>query len=222
MNGAQDSVGMPTDTQIPRSSHSEVAVTPDPISQPSDHPPHRATGPARGHRKSPVLACLLSLLPGIGQVYVGYYKLGFVHNVIFASTIMLLSLQIEGLVPLLGIFLAFFFVYNIVDAGRRAALYNLALEGGQGIELPDEMDVKLPSFGGSVVGGLLLMGLGVVLLSNTLFGRSLDWVEDWWPIAPIVLGAYLVGKAIQERRREIQPDQEIQSSSQGLLPPDGV
>ena len=162
------------------------------------------------------------MLPGIGQVYVGYYKLGFVHNVVFGSTIMLLSLEVEAIVPLLGIFLAFFYVYNIVDAGRRAAFYNLALEGVvasssspilsrvSGIELPDEMNVKLPSFGGSVAGGLMLMGLGVVLLSNTLFGLSLDWLEDWWPIAPIILGAYLFGKAVQERRQEAQPDQEVQ------------
>ena len=40
------------------------------------------------------------------------------------------------------------------------------------------MNVKPPSFGGSVVGRLLLMGLGVVFLSNTLFGLFLDWVED--------------------------------------------
>ena len=92
---------------------------------------------------------------------------------------------------------------------RRAAFYNLALAGVEGIDLPDDMNVKLPNFGGSVVGGLLLVGLGVILLPNTLFGPSLDWVEDWWPVAPIILGAYLLGKAIQERRQEAQPGQEV-------------
>lgn len=209
MNGVQDSVETPTDRQQPIDSPSEVTRAPDPA--PTRGDPRRWTaGSAKGHRKSPILACVLSLLPGIGQVYVGHYKLGFIHNVVFASTIMLLSLEIEALVPLLGIFLAFFFVYNIVDAGRRAAFYNLALEGVEGIELPDDMNLTLPDFGGSVVGGLLLMGLGLVLLSNTLFGLSLDWLQDWWPIAPIILGAYLFGKAVQERRQEAEPDQQVQ------------
>ncbi len=160
----------------------------------------RAGVPQR-QRKSTFLACLLSVLPGIGQVYVGYYKLGFLHNIVFASTVMILSMGLDAVVPLLGIFLAFFYVYNIVDAGRRAALYNLALEGVEGIELPQEMNVELPSFGGSLAGGLALMLLGGLLLTNTLFGVSLAWVEDWWPVAPIVMGAYLFGKAVQERRQ---------------------
>ena len=52
---------------------------------------------------------------------------------------------------------------------------------------------------GTIAGGLALMGLGVVLLANTRFGVSLDWIEEWWPAAPILLGAYLLEKAIQER-----------------------
>ncbi|MDA1094112.1 MAG: DUF5668 domain-containing protein [Acidobacteria bacterium] len=152
------------------------------------------------HRKSPGLACLLSLMPGVGQVYVGYYKVGFIHNIIFGSTIAFLaSGGPDALVPLMAIFLAFFSVYNIVDAGRRATLYNLALDGMEGIELPD-MNTTMPSFGGSLGGGLALIILGVILLANTLFGMRLDWIEEWWPVAPILIGVYLITKALQERR----------------------
>ena len=150
MNGLQEN-----ETSTPSEQSSEVPIQPAPPAPPPSTrymPPARAVAPQR-QRKSPLLACLLSMLPGIGQVYVGHYKLGFLHNIVFASTIMILSMEIEAIVPLFGIFLAFFFVYNIVDAGRRAALYNLALEGVEGIELPQEMDVKLPSFGGSLAGG---------------------------------------------------------------------
>ena len=45
------------------------------------------------------------------------------------------------------------------------------------------------------------MVLGVLLLTNTLWGMSLAWVENWWPVAPIMMGAYLVVKAAQERRQ---------------------
>lgn len=157
-------------------------------------------GRVRGlQQKSPFIACVLSLMPGVGQIYLGYYKLGFIHNIVFASTIMVLNTRLpDPMYPLLGISLAFFFIYNVVDAGRRAVYYNLALDGVEGIDLPN-MQLAVPSFGGSFGGGLALIGVGIVLLSNTLLGFSLNWFEEWWPVAPIALGAYLIWKAIQER-----------------------
>ena len=208
-NGSQDNYQTST-YQPPPPASTPPAQPPAPVPQPIA-PPDTREAPRRalhGQRKSPFIACMLSLMPGIGQVYVGYYKLGFVHNVVFAGTIMILSLDIEALVPLFAIFLAFFYVYNVVDAGRRAAFYNMALDGVEGIELPEEMNVELPSFGGSMGGGLFLMVLGAILLSNTVLGVSLEWVEDWWPVAPIVLGGYLFVRALQERR-QAQDDDDL-------------
>ena len=159
----------------------------------------------RLQRKSPFLAGLLSLMPGIGQIYVGYYALGFIHIAVFVTTIFLLVRMsinsFSALTPALGVFLGFFIVYNIVDASRRAVLYNLALDGVQGIRLPD-MDASLPKLQiqGSVPGGAALIALGVLLLSNTLLGFSLDWLASWWPLGLVGLGAYLVAKAREERR----------------------
>ena len=177
-------------------------------------PPQPATGQAYStaqpggmphlQRKSPVLAGLLSLMPGLGQIYVGYYKLGFVYNFIFGATIALLAASdgsSQALAPALGIFLAFFFTYNVVDASRRATLYNLALDGVDGIELPSmDMDMSLPNLGGSIGGGVILIVLGVVLLSNTLFGIPLDWLAAWWPVIPLGLGVHLLVKALKERQ----------------------
>ena len=159
----------------------------------------------RLQRKSPFLAGLLSMMPGIGQIYVGYYAIGFIHIAVFVTTIFLLVRMsvnsFSALTPALGVFLGFFVVYNIVDACRRAILYNLALDGVQGIRLPD-MNASLPKLQlqGSVPGGAALIALGVVLLSNTLFGFSLDWLARWWPLALVGLGAWLVAKAREERR----------------------
>ncbi len=157
--------------------------------------PARATDP---RRKSSILACALSLMPGLGQVYIGYYKLGFIHMAVAASTIAILASQLPTpLYPLFAIFLGFFWLYNIVDAGRRAAFYNPALDGVAGVELPTEMG--LPSPGGSLAGGVVLIVVGVVLLSNTVLGFSLEWLEQWWPAAPILFGIYLVYRGLQER-----------------------
>jgi hypothetical protein len=168
---------------------------------------------ARLQHKSPVIACLLSLMPGIGQIYVGYYRLGFIHNIVFITSILLLANDLpDPLYPPVSIFLAFFVIYNVVDAGRRAMFYNLAIDGVEGIELPN-MNIAVPSFGGSFAGGLALMAIGGVLLSNTRFGVSLDWLEEWWPAAPILLGAYLFVKALQERRGATAPGDRPAASS---------
>ena len=157
--------------------------------------------PGRDPReKSPVLAGILSCMPGLGQIYVGYYQRGFTHTLIAGGVITALSQGIGGMEPLFGMFLAFFWLYNIIDAYRKAALYNQALAGGEEIELP--ADFKSLSMRGSLVGGVTLMSVGVILLLNTRFGISLAWLEDWWPAAPILFGGYLVYKAIQEKNAE--------------------
>jgi TM2 domain-containing membrane protein YozV len=158
-------------------------------------------------RKKPFLAGILSAMPGLGQIYVGYYQRGFAHALIVASIISLLAADVHNggrvlgpLVPLAGVFLAFFWLYNIIDAARRAMLFNLALAGGDPIELPQDFQ----AFGlrGSIVGGAVFIGLGVLLLSNTLLDVSLEWLSEWWPAALILFGGYLVFKAIQEKSKQ--------------------
>jgi len=151
-------------------------------------------------RRSPFLASLLSVGPGLGQVYCGYYQRGFAHALVVATIITLMAGDFVGpLLPLSGIFLGFFWIYNIIDAGRRAMLINEALDGRTNLELPD--DFQPPGLRGSVAGGVAIAGLGVVLLFHTLLDYSLEWVEEWWPAALIAFGVYLVYKARQEQAK---------------------
>lgn len=162
--------------------------------------PQPSMGPLRDPRaKSATLAAVLSLMPGLGQVYVGYYPRGFVHVVVVAGIISILSASHgDPYVPLLAIFMVFFWLYNIIDAARLASLYNQALSGGHEPDLP--AGFKLPGMGGSILGGAVLIAAGFILLLHTRWGIRLDWVEEWWPVFPMLLGAYLLGKAIIERR----------------------
>jgi hypothetical protein len=148
--------------------------------------------------KSPAVACCLSAMPGLGQVYVGYYQRGFLHAIIVAGLISALATHDQGsLTPLFGLFLAFFWLYNMIDAARRASLYNQALAGGHEPDLPT--DFESPGLRGSMVGGAVLIVVGTLLLANTRFDVSLEWLEEWWPAAIILFGAYLFFKAYQER-----------------------
>ncbi len=185
---------------------SDPNPTPEPAPSTPPPPPPAAYAPPPPslgfaafdpRHKNPILASILSLMPGLGQVYVGYYLRGFVHAVIVGCLLSILSSTYLGAADtLFGFFMAFFWLYNVIDAGRQASLYNQAVLGGEQMPLP----VELPGRGGSIFGGAILALVGFVFLLDTAFDVSLDWIEDWWPVAPLVLGGYLIYMGIRERR----------------------
>lgn len=151
--------------------------------------------------KSTAFTVVLSaIMPGLGQVYVGYYKHAFTYIVIFASVITLLaSGDINGMEPLFGIFLGYFYFYQLIDAGRKASLYNQVLERGQAMDL----DVgELPDAGGATFGGWVLMVVGIVALANTVFDVSVDWLEEWWPLGLVLAGGWLIYRSKQAKKTE--------------------
>jgi len=142
-------------------------------------------------RKSPALAAMLSLVPGLGQVYLGYYQQGFINILVVAALIAYLASDaMRSLVVLAAFFMVFYWFYNIVDAARRASLYNQMLAGLGPTQLPE--DVQGPGTKGSLIGGVLLIVFGVLMFAHTKFNVSLDWMEDWWPIALVIAGLYLI------------------------------
>jgi hypothetical protein len=201
MNGSENPAGVATPETPPATQAPPVGDT----SPRGGVPPQTLTRerfqPFDPRRKSPILASILSLMPGLGQIYVGYYRVGFIHILVVGSCITLLNaMDGDGIAPLLGFFLAFFWMYNLIDAGRRAALYNLALEGGQSIDLPG--DIPQPKMGGALLAGLILIVAGFIFLTNTLFGLSLEWIEQWWPVAPMAIGLYLVVRWMMDKAKE--------------------
>ena len=162
---------------------------------PQSPPPYPGpTGSPSGGYKSPALATWLSCMPGLGQVYVGYYQQGFINIVVVASSITVLaSNMINGLEPFMGVFLAFFWIFNMIDANRRAQHYNNVKAGGGGEEVPDGF--KLPGTGGSLFGGVVLVVFGVLFILDLNFGISLAWLQDWWPLALVAFGINLIYKA---------------------------
>lgn len=161
-------------------------------------------------RKSAFVAGLLSLIPGLGQVYVGYYRQGFINIVVFGSVFTLVSSGFGAITPFAIVFMVFFEFYNIIDASRRATFYNLALDGVETIELPDALtNSSLPFEGSYLIGGALLL-FGAIALSNTLFGLSLAWLEQFWPVFPMILGSYLVYQAFRDGQSNAVNDEERQ------------
>lgn len=166
----------------------------EPQSRPANYPGEYLRNDSR--LKSPVIAVLLSIMPGLGQAYLGYYQLGFLNIFVVASLITLLASGIGGLTPLVALFMAFFWLFNLVDAGRRAMLLNQVI--AQTPELPDGFGAM--SFKGRILGGLLLIAVGTLSIAHIRFHISLDWLQNWWPVALVIVGVYLVWQAVMERK----------------------
>ena len=205
MNGSQDETGRTIPGAPATGTTAQPAPQPTVQAPPAQAGVQAAAASARWgsvDRKSPALASFLSMMPGLGQVYVGYYRRGFIHAVIVASIITFLASDIGPLTPLFALFMAFFWLYNIIDAGRRAGFYNHAMAGGETMDMPS--DFSTPGMGGSILGGLILIGAGAIFLSHTVWDISLTWMEDWWPVALILFGVYLLGKAIFDRAKSAE------------------
>jgi len=190
----------------------EVAASPAP---PPVAPQAQAMVPERRQlfdprRKSPFLAAVLSVVPGLGNIYIGHYVRGFTVAATMAVIILIAAESREPIAAIFGMSAFFVWLFNIIDAGRMAALYNHAMAGRDIMELPE--DFKFPKMGGSIVGGAILLVVGVVAISNTMFGISLDWVESWWPVLPIVLGAYLLLRGFQDYQKQQQSGPAAASS----------
>lgn len=142
-------------------------------------------------RKSPWLAAILSAMPGLGQIYVGYYQQGFINALVIGGLIgIIASGVVRGdVVGVFGFLLAFYWLFNVIDAARRASLYNQALSGLRPMDLPDDGKAR---HAGSLAGGLVIIAVGLVLFGHTMWGMSLDWVGRWWPMAVVFGGAWLV------------------------------
>ena len=173
-----------------------------PPSAPSEPGSFQARGATTLYQEDPrlrsvALATLLSLVPGLGQVYLGYIQQGFVNALVVASLIALLVADSGTFTPLLALFMAFFWLYNIVDANRRAILLNQRVLGLAPGELPEDAS---PALQGSVFGGLILIVGGVLALAHIRFGLSMAWVERWWPLAIVGLGIHLIWKAVKTSR----------------------
>jgi hypothetical protein len=162
-----------------------------PYQQVTDHglgikvPPGSSSGP------HPAVAGILGAIPfGIGAVYNGQYAKGLAHLFIF---VMLIYGANHGgnWDWLFGIGIAFFVVYQIIDAVRTAK----ALQMGQ--PAPDPLGLA-QTFGAGErfdaskvpVGAVVLIGLGVLFLLHTM-GVWEFGLDRFWPLTIVFVGTWM-------------------------------
>ncbi len=157
--------------------------------------PSTAYRPPVNAGPNPTVAGILGAIPlGLGAVYCGQYAKGLAHLGIVVLAIVGLSSDLPWQADTaLGIFLGFFWVYQILDAVRTARAiqadepapdpFGLASTFGTGEKIDT---TKVPA------AAAILIGLGVLFLINTVFDFSL---HRFWPIILIVIGVWLFAKS---------------------------
>jgi len=143
----------------------------------------------------PSPAALLSLFPGVGHIYNGLYMRGITFFLVIAC---LIGITADGRHPLFGLAIAFFWLFNVIDAYRQAALINYGYAQDLGLlDMP-----KAPRAGqGGLIAGLLLSLVGLVAIADEYLAIRLDWIFNLWPFALVAIGVWLIVASFRDRRR---------------------
>jgi hypothetical protein len=158
--------------------------------------------PTHSHAPNPTVAGILAgFFPfGVGAVYCSQYAKGLAHLLIFAMLIFA-SDHAGRWDFLFGIGIAFFWVYQIIDAVRTAR----ALQEGQpapdplGLGQSFSMGEKFDS-GKIPVGATVLIILGVLFLLHTM-GIMEYGFDRFWPLLLVFFGGWLFYRQYERARR---------------------
>jgi hypothetical protein len=154
---------------------------------------------------SPGLAFVLGLIPGVGAVYNGQYAKAVIHVIIFGLLISLVSSDAVGdLEPLFGMLIAIWYFYMPFEAYHTARKRQL----GQAVDEFSSLVPLRPVRTGFPLGPLVLIGLGVLFLLNTLGWLHFHQIAKYWPVILIIMGVYMLYCRLTGGPRPSAPDRE--------------
>lgn len=190
----EDCLGAKMEGTVPPASAGFVSGTIPPAAASGRIPPPPPSGSGSGPNPT-VAGILAGFFPfGVGAVYTGQYAKGLAHLAIFGLLVAGCSVSNSEALPIIcGIGLAFFYVYQIIDAVRSAR----AIQTGQ--PAPDPYGLAA-TFGGGAkmdttkipMGAIVLILIGVLFLLHTM-GLELGF-DRFWPLILIVVGGWLFAR----------------------------
>jgi len=172
--------------------------TPQPVAPPAPVLP--PTPPAMPYRRSPGLATVLSVIPGVGHLYLGLYERAAAIVLVFALGVWLADVVEVG--PFVVMFVWFF---GLFDAYRQAQAINLGIE----VE-PLMRQRRVKPMHASLGFGVFLLVVGLIVLWNQFFPIDFSFLEVWWPLILVLGGVYLIGRyLLDQRRRQREESPEL-------------
>ena len=152
--------------------------------------------------KLPWLAFVLTVLPGLGQVYVGFVVRGIAEFATWWLLCMLVGHGLGAILPLAAALSVMGFWYWCgIDALRRAREVNArgfrpTAEEARSITRGPVGEQELR------FAGVMLVVVGALLFAQEVGGVVLDLFRVGWPVGLIVLGAWILRRARARQQRE--------------------
>ncbi len=139
--------------------------------------------------KSSAAATWLSLIPGLGFIYLERYLKGIAIFIVWIGLIMIFKGNALG--PLIGIG---FWLFQLIYANQEAKRLNR-------VSLTAE-EVKEEKEKASLFWGVLVILFGLIFLIHN-FGYDLSWIFKLWPLLVIGVGAQLVWDFFKSRQTSL-------------------
>ena len=137
---------------------------------------------------APRRAAVCALIPGMGAVYNNEYLKAITYFAVFASLVMMGD-RVNGV---FGFGAFTFLVFTIFDAYRTAeARARKRIEAGGIPEQPPQQDKTIIGW------GIFLIILGILFMLQNIIPYY--FLSKLWPLIFILLGAYLVYRALRDR-----------------------
>lgn len=152
--------------------------------------------------KSPGLAGVLAgFFPSFGALYNGQFLKWIIFFLIFAGFVTMQ--QHDELQPFMGLALAAFYVYQIVDAVKTAKALNYrALVEGKEEKVPEIEEIPQVFKAGSIFWGVFLIVLGAIFLLANFEAISYETIFNIWPLAIVVVGLKLIADYFTRKKTE--------------------
>lgn len=180
----------PMDTRQPYNSGSEPPFAGAAGTHSSGAHPYR-----RMPEKVPITAALLSVVPGLGNIYNGLYARGLTFFLIEFSLIRIAAgIQEDENLAIVVPSIIFFWLFNLFDAYRQALLINLG-----GNELVQN-EVQRSESGGLLLAGVVITVIGLVGTLDFYVGIDIWRLFDHWPALLLICGVGMVARALFARR----------------------
>ncbi len=158
-------------------------------------------------KKSPGLAGFLSLLPGVGHVYLGLYQRAVIF---FAIWVMAIAIASNSSGPA-GVIIPFWMLFVLIDAVRQTHAIN-ATGLPESNLISGEPQFKIQ---GNLAFGVFMILFGVFFLIDRFVKIDLTWLFEWWQIPVIAFGAWQVYLYFRGKK---DAENETSGPDTGILP----
>lgn len=159
--------------------------------------------------RSPLLATLLALVPGLGAAYNGQTSKALLH---FFSVVTLWHLGDILSFPFAQVFMLGglgFFIFTIFDARKSAQRYQRGADlRSEDMELRSSLRRHAPLWGSA------LLGVGAISFLHFVFGSSLNAL---WPVLLVAAGFYLL-RGFRDLTRSESRGTDFRGNSESIMP----